>query len=749
MAVHEGFPVVILAVHGGDIAAVRVGELGEVALQHRQAIEGEGFHAVELGVRCQKAVRVSLHGVDSGIQAIRVRPPGPCLPVVVLGDELLHGCCFAVDPAALRDAAPRVDGVDRGLGQRQFRGEQFVVCLELTGVGNEEIAGDEVGQVLVHVEAAGESDRRGQQHHGQGQRQHRDRCFAPAAAQICPGHGQQRHFFRPAPGGFPPGGRGPLRVAHGFNGGYPGRHSPGTAAGEKHRDQGKERTADEQSGVRRGDGSNAVEPRGDHRRQHTAQQPAKQQSHRDACERQHERLRTDDAPQLPGRGADGFQQPIKPDVPRHGDLKHIVDDKIPGQQDQNEHPREKQYRGEIQIFRQLCAGVGPVDPAVDVTLRRGGIALIAVVTENGVEVSPDVPGAAFERHVHVPGAGHAVPARRGDAHLPQNGVHPALRNEDVVGDDGVIRLPPAAEGEDLGGFMAVHREGHGELRPQLRLDAQKPQDLRIRGGLVGALPGETAHHRIAEHPVGVLGFGIADLHMGFVEGLLCRHPEKAPQAGPCDTGIVLQLIVLLLGEILEAAVGRGAHLTERGLLKALVDGEGDGKKRGKEHRGEGDGQRCDEIPRAVCLKTPQPQAEHAFSVGNVHVPAPLPRDDAAVLDADDAVGQLRDLLVVGDHHHRLAEALAGDLHQSQNILAGLGIEVSRGLVRQHDGRLGSKRPGDGHPLLLTAGELVRQAVEPVRKPKRPDDLAYVVLIHLGAVQLDGQHDILVHAEHGD
>ena len=38
---------------------------------------------------------------------------------------------------------------------------------------------------------------------------------------------------------------------------------------------------------------------------------------------------------------------------------------------------------------------------------------------------------------------------------------------------------------------------------------------------------------------------------------------------------------------------------------------------------------------------------------------PSPRDDPAVLNADDAVGELGDLLVVGDHHHGLGKFLSG------------------------------------------------------------------------------------------
>ena len=54
---------------------------------------------------------------------------------------------------------------------------------------------------------------------------------------------------------------------------------------------------------------------------------------------------------------------------------------------------------------------------------------------------------------------------------------------------------------------------------------------------------------------------------------------------------------------------------------------------------------------------------------------PSPRDDPAVLNADDAVSELGDLLVVGDHHHGLVKLLAGDPQQTQHILAGPAVQV--------------------------------------------------------------------------
>ena len=102
---------------------------------------------------------------------------------------------------------------------------------------------------------------------------------------------------------------------------------------------------------------------------------------------------------------------------------------------------------------------------------------------------------------------------------------------------------------------------------------------------------------------------------------------------------------------------------------------------------------------------------------------------------------------MGDHHHGLGELLPGDLHQSQHILAGAGVQVAGGLVGQEDGGLGRQGPGDGHPLLLAAGEVVGQALEFFLQAQGGDDLVQVALVRLLPVQLDGKDDVLIHVEH--
>ena len=145
----------------------------------------------------------------------------------------------------------------------------------------------------------------------------------------------------------------------------------------------------------------------------------------------------------------------------------------------------------------------------------------------------------LEHYIQIPGSGHAVAAGRGHPYLRQYCVHPALRDENVVGGNRLVVLPPAAQGECLGRLMAVHRKGDGKLCPQLRFHPQQLQDTGVGGRLVGALLGEPPHHRFAVHPVGFIGIGVADLHMGLVERLLRGHAQKAAQPPLGDQRIVL------------------------------------------------------------------------------------------------------------------------------------------------------------------------------------------------------------------
>ena len=75
---------------------------------------------------------------------------------------------------------------------------------------------------------------------------------------------------------------------------------------------------------------------------------------------------------------------------------------------------------------------------------------------------------------------------------------------------------------------------------------------------------------------------------------------------------------------------------------------------------------------------------------------------------------------MGDYHH--GHAVGGQLlHNCQHLAYHFRIQGGGGLVEEQNVRVHSQRPGDGHPLLLTAGQLGRvggslvQKADPLQK----------------------------------
>src|SRR6266446_5743362 len=83
-------------------------------------------------------------------------------------------------------------------------------------------------------------------------------------------------------------------------------------------------------------------------------------------------------------------------------------------------------------------------------------------------------------------------------------------------------------------------------------------------------------------------------------------------------------------------------------------------------------------------------------------------DDGPLVHEHHAVGGVAGKAhLVADHDHG-HPALAQGAHDREHRAHQLRIERAGRLVEQHDPRLERDRPRDGHPLLLTAGELARR-----------------------------------------
>src|SRR5579884_3139329 len=71
------------------------------------------------------------------------------------------------------------------------------------------------------------------------------------------------------------------------------------------------------------------------------------------------------------------------------------------------------------------------------------------------------------------------------------------------------------------------------------------------------------------------------------------------------------------------------------------------------------------------------------------------------------VGALGGARVMRDHNDGLAELAVEGLHQIENFLGALGVEIACRLVGHQHAGIGNDGPGDGNALLLSAGKLAR------------------------------------------
>ena len=135
----------------------------------------------------------------------------------------------------------------------------------------------------------------------------------------------------------------------------PGCHFPGLGAGQKHRQQGKQHGANKDH-RRSADGGDACIQLGgaqDNRHQNSTDAIAQQQPRRNADQTKQKCLLANDAFELPGRCANGFQKPVKPDIPRNRDLENVIDDKIPGENHQQQKSCYGDHKFRIELRLQL------------------------------------------------------------------------------------------------------------------------------------------------------------------------------------------------------------------------------------------------------------------------------------------------------------------------------------------------------------------------------------------------------------
>ena len=99
----------------------------------------------------------------------------------------------------------------------------------------------------------------------------------------------------------------------------------------------------------------------------------------------------------------------------------------------------------------------------------------------------------------------------------------------------------------------------------------------------------------------------------------------------------------------------------------------------------------------------------------------------ALVYGDNALGEgVHKLLFVRDDQHRGAQ-LVYLLEQEHELQAAHGVEVAGGLVRDYHTRAVHQRSGNGHTLLLAAGELLGIALFATLEADQLEHVGYALL----------------------
>ena len=103
--------------------------------------------------------------------------------------------------------------------------------------------------------------------------------------------------------------------------------------------------------------------------------------------------------------------------------------------------------------------------------------------------------------------------------------------------------------------------------------------------------------------------------MGFFKRCFIGHSDKTAQSPFFNQRVIFELVELLFGKVFETAVGPSAALTEIGLLKAVVEGGGNGKEGSKQERRQSDSENGNNIPGFRGFEGFSAQMADPFAVG--------------------------------------------------------------------------------------------------------------------------------------
>ena len=103
---------------------------------------------------------------------------------------------------------------------------------------------------------------------------------------------------------------------------------------------------------------------------------------------------------------------------------------------------------------------------------------------------------------------------------------------------------------------------------------------------------------------------------------------------------------------------------------------------------------------------------------------------------------LSDVGFVGHQNNRIPLVMKL-LKQSHDLLARLGVEVSRRFISKNNGRACDKRPSDSNSLTLTTGKLVGFVVNAITQPDMIQGLECALFSLSGAVPAVDQRQFYV------
>ena len=80
--------------------------------------------------------------------------------------------------------------------------------------------------------------------------------------------------------------------------------------------------------------------------------------------------------------------------------------------------------------------------------------------------------------------------------------------------------------------------------------------------------------------------------------------------------------------------------------------------------------------------------------------------------------------------------------QVHDFPPALRVQITRGLICKNHIWLCNQRPGNGNPLLLSAGQLTGQVCQSMLQPQKLRDLLEISLIYLTMIQQQGHDNVL-------